>query len=129
MMFRCYDTTYKSYRFYGALGITVCDEWLYNPESFETWSMENGYEDTLSIDRIDSSKCYSPDNCRWITRNENSKWKKSTRYIEVDGEINSGRGWSTKLGYGPNYINTYIRKHGIEEAKSLIRNKLSEFDL
>lgn len=72
MKTRCYNKNVRSYADYGAKGIGVCDEWLNNYEAFKEWAMLNGYNDKLSIDRIDSSKGYCPDNCRWITLSENS---------------------------------------------------------
>ena len=70
---------------YGGKGIRVCQEWLDNPELFEEWSLENGYEDNLTIDRIDSTKDYCPDNCRWVTLEDNAKYKSTTRVLDVDG--------------------------------------------
>lgn len=69
-------------------GITVCDEWKNNFRVFEKWCYENGYKDMrdkpfkdrLSIDRIDTSKGYSPDNCRFITVSENSRRANIARY-------------------------------------------------
>lgn len=54
-------------------GITVCDEWRNSFEAFEKWARSNGYDDTLTIDRIDSDGNYCPENCQWLTRSENSK--------------------------------------------------------
>lgn len=123
---RCYNKNYKDYRWYGEKGIKICDEWINNPLSFEEWALSNGYQNGLTIDRIDENKDYCPDNCRWISIEENSKWKSTTREIEVNGIVDSGRGWSKRLGYSINYINTYIRKYGIEEALKFIKEKLSE---
>lgn len=49
----------------------ICDEW-HSFEPFKKWAEENGYSDSLTIDRIDSKKGYSPDNCQWISHAENS---------------------------------------------------------
>jgi hypothetical protein len=125
MKSRCYNKDSKYYKWYGAKGISICKEWLNNPQNFNNWSIDNGYKDKLSIDRIDGNKDYCPENCRWIRLEDNAKYKSTTNIIEVDGILDSGRGWSKKIGFGPNYINTYIRKHGIEEAISFIRKKIS----
>ena len=70
---RCYNASNHNYPFYQGKGIKVCDEWLDNVKTFYDWAINNGWEKGLSIDRIDSSKDYSPDNCRFITISENSK--------------------------------------------------------
>ena len=51
--------------------ITVCDDWL-NYAKFYEWSINNGFDTCLELDRIDASKGYSPDNCQWITHKENT---------------------------------------------------------
>ena len=68
---RCYRPSNKSYRWYGGKGIKICTEWI-TSTTFIRWAKENGYEEGLSIDRIDSSKDYAPENCRWLTKSENS---------------------------------------------------------
>ncbi len=73
---RCYDEKCKSYKFYGARGIRVCDEWLNNPIDFAEWAYNNGYADDLEIDRIDSDGNYEPSNCRWVTSEVNLQNRK-----------------------------------------------------
>lgn len=72
MKSRCYNHRVRSYADYGAKGIIVCDEWLNSYEDFRDWALSNGYQDNLTIDRIESNKNYCPENCRWITLRDNS---------------------------------------------------------
>jgi hypothetical protein len=64
MRTRCTNKKIPGAKNYSAKNITICDEWS-DFEAFRKWAYENGYNDNLSIDRLDNSKGYSPDNCRW----------------------------------------------------------------
>lgn len=59
--------------YYYDKGIRVCDEWQNDFFAFQEWALQNGYEDHLTIDRIDSYGNYEPSNCQWLTRSENSR--------------------------------------------------------
>lgn len=65
---RCNNPNLHAFNRYGGIGITVCDQWVNSFEIFKEWALSNGYTDKLSIDRLDNTKGYSPDNCRWATR-------------------------------------------------------------
>lgn len=125
---RCYTKVGADYRFYGAKGIKICDEWVNNPKLFEEWSLENGYADDLTIDRIDSNKDYSPENCRWVTSRFNSRYKSTTRLIEVDGVVKTGHEWADALNLGTNTINTIIRKNGLDSCKKFIQARLADMN-
>ena len=68
---RCSNPNREAYKLYGGKGVKLCDEWN-DYAAFKTWALENGYKDDLSIDRIDPRKDYCPENCRWLTRSENT---------------------------------------------------------
>lgn len=67
---RCLNKNSINYKNYGDKGITIYKEWLDDFEKFYTWAINNGYNDDLTIDRINSNKNYEPKNCRWITQKQ-----------------------------------------------------------
>lgn len=73
---RCYNPNNKEYSNYGQRGIRVCGEWENDFEAFMKWSLNTGYDDTLTLDRIDVEGDYTPDNCRWSTWSEQGRNKR-----------------------------------------------------
>lgn len=98
MKARCYNNTDKYYKSYGDRGIVVCDEWLNDFMNFYNWSMDNGYNHNLSIDRIDVNGNYEPSNCRWVTNKEQQNNKRNNLYITYNGKTQTAEQWSDTLG-------------------------------
>jgi len=98
---RCRDTALPEYPRYGGRGIKVCSEWDENFETFEKWAYENGYDDSLTIDRIDVNGNYEPSNCRWITMFEQQSNKRSNILLTYKGETRTAKEWSriTNISY------------------------------
>ena len=93
---RCENESDESYHRYGERGIDVCSEW----ESFETfrdWALDNGYEDNLTIDRIDNNLGYYPENCRWADRVTQQNNKRNNIYVEYEGERHTIGVWARIL--------------------------------
>lgn len=80
MLNRCTNPNVKSYETYGARGVTVCADWR-QYVNFRDWAFNNGWEDGLTIDRFDSDDDYRPDNCRWLSREENIARSKAKAYL------------------------------------------------
>lgn len=98
MKTRCYNSNYDKYQYYGGKGITVCDEWLQSYDAFEKWAFNNGYDDILTLDRIDPDGNYCPDNCRWVTRKEQANNRTSNRLLTYNGQTKTVQEWSEKTG-------------------------------
>lgn len=101
---RCYKPNKQNYKYYGGRGISVCDEWKSDFMAFAEWAIDNGYADTLELDRIDTDGNYSPDNCRWVTHKENS-WTRGVKCSNKSGitgvswvQSRSGKGGKWRAG-------------------------------
>ena len=101
---RCYNVHSNRYKNYGGRGIKICNEWLYSFHAFYDWSIENGWQNGLEIDRINNNGNYEPSNCRYITRKENCNNRSTTRKIEINGEIHSITEWCEILGLNKHNI-------------------------
>lgn len=106
---RCSNSNNPSYPRYGGRGINVCPEWDRSFTVFYDWALANGYDETLTLERIDNDKGYSPENCRWATRLEQGNNKSNTVIVEFRGEV------------GP--VSPLIRKHAVVSEK-LVRSRL-----
>lgn len=85
MKTRCLNPNSKAYPNYGGRGISICDSWM-DYKNFKKWATENGYEDGLSIERIDVNKNYCPENCTFIPLSDQVKNRRCTVYVDVNGE-------------------------------------------
>ena len=95
MKARCYAKSNPRYKYYGARGITVCKEWKNNFEAFREWAFANGYDNSLTIDRINNNGMYSPDNCRLTTQSNNSRQNVLVEYM---GENHTISEWADIVG-------------------------------
>lgn len=120
---RCFRENANQYRDYGGRGITVCNEWRNDFQTFYDWAISNGYKEGLTIERIDVNGNYCPENCTWIPRKHQSKNRRNCHYIFYKGEtktlsewsrilhIDRGcvRNWEKKLGNGEKAIEMSLR--------------------
>lgn len=116
---RCYDTTNKSYQHYGGKGIKVCDRWL-GRDGFKNFVDDMGKKptDKHTLDRIDNSKNYSPENCRWADWKTQGNNKTNNKYYEIDGVKRTLSEWCALSPQKPSTIRMRLTAYGwgIERA-------------
>jgi hypothetical protein len=128
---RCRNKNQTSYKDYGGRGITICDEWRNDFMSFYNWAIVNGYEDSLSIDRINNDGNYEPSNCRFSTQTVQSR---NTRRLYSDntsgyrGVHKNGKRWRASVAINRKSIHLGYFDNPIDAAKArdsyIIDNKL-----
>lgn len=120
---RCNNPSNASYQRYGERGIRVCTEWN-NFEAFYNWAVANGWHNGLSIDRIDNSRGYSPDNCRFVPRKEQARNRTTNVPITVNGITKLQIEWANTLGVSNSAISNWKRRHGVENTIRRIADML-----
>lgn len=103
---RCYNPNNHAYHRYGGRGITMCDEWRNSFEAFRDWAYANGYDenDELTIDRINNNEGYSPENCRFATKKEQSLNRERSVVCEYKGVKYTSWDFATKFGIGTSFV-------------------------
>lgn len=97
MRARCENQNNNDYCRYGGRGISVCEEWQ-DFSAFYRWAMENGYNESLSIERIDNNGNYCPENCKWATNTEQQRNRRKTVKLTYKGETKALSEWVEIFG-------------------------------
>ncbi|WP_196607105.1 hypothetical protein [Pectinatus frisingensis] len=106
---RCLNPHNKDYEDYGGRGIKVCNEWADDSTSFFRWAMHAGYNDNLTIDRINNNYDYCPANCRWISSDAQQRNRRNNKIITFNGESHCLAEWGRVLGISHKTIYSRIR--------------------
>lgn len=117
---RCDKENYHQYEAYGGRGITICDEWRSDFWAFHHWALTNGWEEGLTLDRVDVDGNYEPSNCRWATVAEQNDNRRNTLYLEYEGKRVTASKFS-RLTEVPTASITYYLGLGVLIGEDIIK--------
>jgi len=109
---RCYRKNQPSYKSYGGRGIKMCTDWKDSFENFSKWALSNGYDESMTIERIDVNGDYCPENCKWIPLSEQARNRRSNILYEYNGETHCLTEWCER--YNKDY---YLVRNRIKKDK------------
>jgi Fic family protein len=129
---RCYNNNSSNYKNYGERNIIMCEDWIKDFMNFYNWSIDNGYNDTLSIDRKDNDGNYEPNNCRWTTSKAQMNNSRINHKITLNGETKLLHEWSKIIGITPSNVLRRLSENLTDEEilseKYYSRNKRINID-
>lgn len=124
MIRRCTAPNETGYENYGGRGIKVCNDWRNSFAVFADWAVKHGYDNMLTLDRIDVNGDYEPSNCRWATMVEQARNKRDNRILEFAGQSHTMKDWSEILNIPYGLINSRIfRGWSTERTLTTPRNE------
>ena len=124
MKSKCDNPQSTSYKYFGGKGITYCEEWkIYS--NFEQWAVSNGYEDNLTLGRMDKTKNFEPDNCKWMTRADQYKIFGRNKIITCPktGKTQNIKMWAEELEMTTSTLSSRLNIMSIEKAFSIPHKK------
>lgn len=126
---RCFNKNAKRYSQYGGRGITVCEEWKNDFMSFYDWAMANGYNDNLTIDRIDVNGNYEPNNCKWATNKEQQNNRQHHFLITYKGITKNLQEWCEEVGLSRDNLYRRLVKYKWSVEKALNTPVLNKYEV
>lgn len=127
---RCYNEKVENYKNYGGRGIKICDEWNQKKIgfiNFYNWSINNGYKEGLTIDRINNDGNYEPSNCRWVTNEVQQRNKSNNIFLTFEGKTHCLAEWAEITGINVEKIGDRYRSN-LPVERILFKGKLSRWD-
>lgn len=118
---RCEYKNHYGYKYYGGRGISVCKRWR---DSFQNFIDDMGKipGEGYSLDRIDSNRDYSKENCRWATASEQSNNKRNNHVITFNGKTQTMKQWSRQVGINYDTIRNRLNTYGWTIERALTTN-------
>ena len=117
---RCKNPNNTQFAYYGGKGVYVCSEWDSSYSTFEEWALNSGYQEGLTIDRIDVNGNYCPKNCRWATVTEQANNKTTNRLLGALGKTKSIAEWARELNMSYNKLYHTLSKNGWDIEKAVM---------
>lgn len=109
MIRRCENPETNRYERYGGRGIAVCEEW-HDYKKFKAWSIDNGYKEGLSIERVDYNGNYEPTNCKYVTYVEQANNRSNNRIETYQGVTDTVANLCRKFGKNHELVNGRLKK-------------------
>ena len=114
----CYNPKKRGYHNWGGRGIIVCEEWLKSFKNFYEWSLENGYANNLSIDRINNDGNYEPNNCRWVTHKQQCNNTRYNFFVTINGVTRTSAEWE-EISCIPSRVIRKRARDGLKDSEIL----------
>lgn len=114
---RCLNHNDENYCNYGSRGIDVYNPWINDFDKFKFWAFTHGYQNNLTLDRIDNNKGYYPDNCRWVDMKTQCNNRRSNVVISWNGKTQTLKQWSEEMNINYGTLRSRYKDYGFKPPK------------